>query len=256
MSWEKKVNLFLNSSSSAIIDVVALSLLVVFAVLGLKNGFIKTFVKVFGTIISLLIAVMLCSKCANFLENQFGLISKITEKVSGVVSNIFGDEIVNMTLGHAQDAELSELGLSGWLIKIVMQAKTDGTIPLDTTLNQIISPVLSYYIACGISVIFLFILLKIILFIIGDLTEKLGAIYVVGALNKALGFILGLIRGVVMIQFAVIIIKIIPLGFIQSLYVELNNSVVVGFIDKINLFDIIINSFAKLDILSFIKSSL
>ena len=83
-------NLLLASSYSAIIDVVALSVIVVLSIMGLKNGFVKTFVKVFGTIISLLLAVMLCSKGALFFENQFGLITSITEKVSGLVTK-YGD---------------------------------------------------------------------------------------------------------------------------------------------------------------------
>ncbi len=248
--------LLLSSSLSAIIDVVALSLIVFFGVLGLKDGFVKTFVKVFGTIISLLLAVMLCSKCASFLESQFGFISSLTVKVSSVVSNIFGDQIANTTLSQAMEAELSELGLSGWLIKIVMQAKTDGSIPMDTTLNQIISPVLSYYIACGISVIVLFIVFKILLFILGDLTKKLSAMNMIGALNKILGLFLGIIRSVVIIQIAIILINVIPIGFMQGLSVGIENSVVAGFIDNINIFDIIIKSFSKLDILSFIKATL
>ena len=247
--------LLLNSSLSAVIDVVALSLIVVFGVLGLKDGFVKTFVKVFGTIISLFLAVMLCSQCANFLESQFGFISSLTEKVSGVVSNIFGEQLVNTTLSQAVEGQLSELGLSGWLIKIVMQAKSDGSIPLDTTLNQIISPVLSYYIACGISVIVLFIIFKILLFILGDMSKKMSALKIVGALNKILGLLLGVIRCVVYIQIAIIVINILPIGFVQSFSVGIENSSIAGFINRINVFDIIIKSFSKLDIISFIKLS-
>ena len=248
-------NLMLSSTFSAIIDVFALALLIFFSLSGLKHGFVKTFVKVFGTIISLLLAVIFCSKCAIFLENQFGLITSIGVKVSGVVTNIFGETIANTTLSQAIESELSELGLSGWLIKIVMEAKTDSTIPMDITLNQIISPALSYYIACGISVLILYVIFKILLFILGDITSKLSALNPLGLANKALGFILGIVRGVVIIQVAIIVINIIPLGFMQTLSLQITNSSVVGFIQKINIFDIIIKSFSKLDILSYIKTT-
>lgn len=246
----------LASSVGGIIDVVAIAIIVLFSILGIKNGFVKTFVKVFGTIISLLLAVMLCSKCANFLENQFGLVSTITEKVSGVVTNIFGDQIANTTLNEAVDSKLSELGLSSLFTKIILEAKADTSIPLDTTLNQIISPALSFYIACGISIIVLFIIFKILLFILGDITSKLGAFNLLGATNRLLGFALGLLQSVVIIQIALFIINIIPLEFMQKISLEISNSSVVSFIDKINIFEIIIKSFSRLDILSFIKGTL
>lgn len=246
----------LASSVGGIIDVVAIAIIVLFSILGIKNGFVKTFVKVFGTIISLLLAVMLCSKCANFLENQFGLVSAITEKVSGVVTNIFGDQIANTTLNEAVDSKLSELGLSSLFTKIILEAKADTSIPLDTTLNQIISPALSFYIACGISIIVLFIIFKILLFILGDITSKLGAFNLLGATNRLLGFALGLLQSVVIIQIALFIINIIPLEFMQKISLEISNSSVVRFIDKINIFEIIIKSFSRLDILSFIKETL
>lgn len=248
-------NLLLISGPGAIIDVVALAVLVFFAISGVKHGFVKTFVKVFGTIISLLLAVMLCSKCALFLEGQFGFITLITEKVSGVVTNIFGETVANTTLNDAVESYLSELGLSGWLIKIIMQTKADGSIPMDTTLNQIISPALSFYIACGISIVLLYIIFKILLFILGDLTEKFSALNILGATNKILGLALGIIRGIIIIQISIIIINIIPLGFMQRFSIEISNSAVAGFINKINIFDIIVKSFSKLDILSFIKVS-
>ncbi|MBR1983383.1 MAG: CvpA family protein [Clostridia bacterium] len=248
--------LLFNSSYGAIIDVVALSVIVLFAFLGFKNGFIKTFLKVFGTIISLVLAILLCSKCAGFLENQFGMISSITEKVSNTVTNIFGEQIANTTLNQAVDSKLSELGLSGWFSKIILEAKADINIPLDTTLNQIISPALSYYIACGISIIFLFIIFKLMFFIIGDITSKISAFNLVGATNKILGVALGLLQSVVTIQFALIVINLIPLEFAQNLLIEISNSSIVRFIDNVNLFELLIKAISKVDILSFVKGTL
>lgn len=247
--------LLLNSTASAIIDVVALAILVIFAISGLTKGFVKTFVSVFGTIISLLLAVLLCSQCANFLQNQFGFITTVTEKVSNVVNSVFGEELANTTLNNAIESSLSESGLSSWLIKIILEAKNDGTIPMDTTLNQIISPALAYYTVCGISIVLLFVVFKILLFILGDMTKKLSALSLVGAVNKALGLLLGFVRGVIIIQFAVIIINALPIGFVQQLSLVAQNSKIVGFICNINIFDIIIKSISHLDILSFIKSS-
>ena len=60
-----------------IIDIVTVALLLIFAIVGTVRGFAKTFISSFGTILSLIFAVLLCSLVATFLEQSFGLFSAI-----------------------------------------------------------------------------------------------------------------------------------------------------------------------------------
>lgn len=248
--------LLMSSSLGAIIDIAALAILVIFSIIGLIKGFAKTFISIFGTLISLLLAVLLCSSVAKFLQNQFGFINTVTNWVSGIVSKIFGDTIANTTLNQAVESELSQAGVASWIVKIIMEAQADTTIPLDTTLNQIISPTLAYYIVCFISAVGLFILFKILLFLLGEVVKKFSAIKIIGAIDKVLGLLLGLIRGVVVVQLAVFALNVIPLSFTQQISAEIINTKILKFITDINLFDIILKSLSSVDLLGFIKNTL
>lgn len=233
---------------SALIDILALSIIVIFTIIGFVKGFAKTFVKIFGTILSLLFAVLLCTAFANFLENSFGLVTKISNGVMGLVSKIFGDKIANTTLEEAVFSELNEAGLPEWISSVIMGLKENVDIPTNVTLNQIISPTLGYYATCGIALIVLYILFKVAFFLLGEIISKLHSIMLIGAVDRILGLIIGLIRGVIILQIASIIINIIPIAFTQELSLALSNSKIYGFIMDINLFDIIIKALSNINI--------
>ena len=54
---------------SAIIEIVALALIVGSCFVGYKKGFAKTFVSTFGSILSIIFALLLSGVVAKFLEN-------------------------------------------------------------------------------------------------------------------------------------------------------------------------------------------
>jgi uncharacterized membrane protein required for colicin V production len=233
---------------SALIDILALSIIVIFTIIGFVKGFAKTFVKIFGTILSLLFAVLLCTAFANFLENTFGLVTGISNGIMGLVSRIFGDKIANTTLEQAVLSDLNEAGLPEWIISVIMGLKENIDIPTNVTLNQIISPTLGYYVACGIALIILYILFKVAFFLLGEVISKLHSIILVGAIDRVLGLAIGLIRGVVILQIASIVINIIPIEFTQQLSMALGNSKIYGFIMNVNIFDIIIKALSIINI--------
>ena len=79
------MNLLLTTTGGAIVDIVALILFVGFAINGAKKGFIKSLISTFGSIISLFVAILLCSSVANFLENQFGFATQIGSWLNALV---------------------------------------------------------------------------------------------------------------------------------------------------------------------------
>ena len=60
--------LLLSLGGGAIVNIVAIALIALFAIFGLAKGFTKTVLKTFGTIAAILIAILLCGKIAVFLE--------------------------------------------------------------------------------------------------------------------------------------------------------------------------------------------
>ncbi|MBQ9103732.1 MAG: CvpA family protein [Clostridia bacterium] len=228
-------------ATSIIIDAVVVSLLIIFALSGLFKGFAKTFISIFGTILSLLFAILLAKTVANFLENSFSLATKLSYKLNGFVEKVFGAEITGMTFGEANENALSNSGLAGWIINGILSLKNDGAILETATLGDIISKMFAYYITIIIAVIVIFILFKIIFFIIGDLIVKARKFNVVNAVDRSLGLLLGIVKGIISVNFILMILIPLPFGFCQTIAVELPNTVVASIVNKIDMFGILLN---------------
>lgn len=247
-------NLLLVSGGSAIVDLVALAFIILFAIRGLTKGFAKTFVSVFGSILSFLFAVLLSSAVAGFLESEFSFVTSMADKVSASLDKMFGENVMNLTLIEASEGGLREAGVGGWLISLILTFKADGSIPPSTQLRDLISPVFGYYIVIALSVIGLFILFKILFFIIGELVKKLYAFKLIEKLDKTLGFFAGLISGIVHLEFTILIISFIPIPFVQQLYGLIQESVIANFVDNINLFSKLLSTISIKDVVSFVKA--
>ena len=245
------MDLLLTTNLSATVDIVALIFVGVFALWGLIRGFTKTFFSAFGTMLSLLFAVLLCSTVANFLQEKFALVTTISESVSVALSDAFGAELMNATLRDVSAGYLENAGLNGLLVELVLSMQTE--LPLDTTLNMIICPTVSYYIVLIISVIALFIIFKIIFFLIGEIVKKLYKNRTIATFDKFFGFALGLLHGIISLELIIMAISVIPVPILQDVYSAIQTSTFANFIEDINLFNLIINAVIKSDVFDFVK---
>ncbi len=245
------MDLLLTTNLSATVDIVALIFVGVFALWGLIRGFTKTFFSAFGTMLSLLFAVLLCSTVANFLQEKFALVTTISESVSVSLSDAFGAELMNATLRDVSAGYLENAGLNGLLVELVLSMQTE--LPLDTTLNMIICPTVSYYIVLIISVIALFIIFKIIFFLIGEIVKKLYKNRTIATFDKFFGFALGLLHGIISLELLIMAISVIPIPILQDVYSAIQVSTFANFIEDINLFNLIINAVIKSDVFNFVK---
>ena len=240
----------------ATVNLVALIVIIGSALLGYSKGFVKMFVAVFGTILALLLSVILAPSVAKFMESEHLMVTNMSNSIADVLTRVFGDSIMNTTLEEATHESLKEAGLGGNLIRVIMASREDTSIPMDTTLNQIICPTFAYYVVMVLAVLVLFILFKMIFFITSDLINKMHKFKMVASVDKGLGCVLGFIRGVILIEIIIMICGIIPLGFMQSFYATLTNVVVTGFIEKISLFNAILRWISRASVLTLIKTLL
>ena len=229
---------------SAIIDIVALALIIVSVIIGFKKGFAKTFVSTFGSIISIILALLLAGVSAKFVESQFGLTSSIAKGLEGSLSNLLGEELMNTTIEQASNVNLQEAGLSSLIIKMVLSAKGNTSLPPDTTLNKIVCPTFAYYITALICVVVLYILFRIALFLIAELVLKARKWKLVKGLDGGLGVLLGAIRGIVIVQIIIMIIGVLPWGFFNSIVDAIPKTFITRFLQTINVFPAIISALA------------
>lgn len=234
------------TTTGAVMDGVALLLLIIFAVGGLRKGFVKTFFGVFGTIISLVLAVLLCASVAKFTEDKFGFVTTISNWVRGLLSNIFGEELMNMPLESATEENLTAAGVSGFIVKILLSIDTSA-VEGSTPIRDVLAPVFGFYISAGICAIGLFIIFKIILFIVGEIFRKLHELPVIGAVDGLLGFIFGLVQGAIIVEIIISLIGIIPIGAVQNLNTEIPGTILTKFLNDINIYSIIVSALFRVN---------
>ncbi len=243
-------NLLAGLSTGAIIDIVALAVIIVFAIIGLIQGFTKTFVSAFGGILALLLAGLLCGSMANFLEDKFSFITSVAGKLGGVMKNVFG-EVVDIPVGDSSEAILTKQGVAMWLVKMIFSIKEE--VPPETTVNSIICPIFAYYVVVIISFVALFILFKILFALLSRIVKSLYVFKLVLATDKILGLALGLVRGVIIVQILILVVNVIPISFFQNIAANIQYANFTNFINTINIFNVIINSFTSNNLLDIIK---
>ncbi len=226
--------------TSNIINIVAIAILVIFTLTGLIKGFTKSFISTFGTIMAIFASATLCSAVALTLESKFSVITFFSDKVSGIISNIFGQDVLSLSVQDVLSG--SNSSIPDWIIKIITSIVNIDSGTALKPLESVISPVFGYYITLVISFILIFILLKILLFLLGKFLSKINKIKVFGATDKILGALLGLIKSVIIVQILILIIKAIPITFLQSLSLEIEKSTVCNVLTKIDLISVIISA--------------
>ncbi len=235
------MNNLLAVNVGAITDVVALMLLLAFALIGLAKGFVKSFFSIFGTIIALLLAIILAPSVASFLERSTSIATAISGGLETFIKNIVGEEVINLTLLEASENALEKAGVGGWIISLILSFKGLEGLPLDVTVGQLICPTFAYYIVVVLSVVLLFIILKVIMFLVGQIVKDMYKIKLVEKTDKWLGFLIGLINGIVTINFVMLILSIIPISWLQDFYVSISTSNVLKFISTINVYGYLLN---------------
>lgn len=251
---ERVMNNLLAVNMPVIVDVVAIVFVAAFMIYGYAKGFVKQFVSAFGTIFSLLFAVLLCTSVANFLQTQFGLVESLAVGLDGVLTNIVGADVMEITLGEAGREYLAQQGMAAWMIDLVMLFVADGSLPLDTSLRQVIGPTFAYYLLIILSAVGLFIIFKLLFFLLGKIIKKLHSIRLIAILDNGLGCLLGLFSGIIYLELIIMVISIIPIQAVQDVYMAIQSSIFASFVARINLYNVVLNAISSTNVVGYVKN--
>lgn len=227
------INLLLNYSAT--IDIIALGFLLLLALFGLIQGFTKTFFTFFGSVIAIILAISLSSPLINIMQEKFNVVSTMSNNVSGLVNNIFGKNLMETKLSEATPNFLSNANISSVITYIILSVKNKGFATQEATIGDVICPTIAYYIVLLISVVVLYIIIKILFRIIWKIVKKAYKCKCVAKFDRFLGFALGLIYGIIVLELIILIIGILPFGFMQNLYSNIQNSSVASFVENLNV---------------------
>ena len=248
------MNYLLLNNYGAIVDIGAIAFVAIFALIGYIKGFTKTFFAVFGTIIAILLAILLAPTLAELLQNSFSLVNTVSDSISDILVNIFGEQLMSMKLSEASAETLGQAGLAGFIVNIVLQIKGEGSLPLDTSLSQIICPTFAYYAVLIISAVALYIVFKIVFIIIRKIVKLAYACAVVKYIDKTLGLVIGLINGIFNLELVILALSIIPVAFCQDIYAGVQVSVFAKFIEDINLYGLLLNAISSQNVIGAVKN--
>lgn len=242
----------LSSNFSATIDIIALILILFFAMYGAIKGFTKTFFSLFGTFIGLLFAVILSPSVVKFMQNEFNVVKDLSNEISGVVSKFFSKDVLSMKISDATKGSLTSAGLSGYVASIILSYKK-GSYPPQTSVGDVLNPTFAYYIVLIISMVVLFIIFKLIFAVVCAIMKNAHKNKKIARFDKTLGFFLGIINGIINLELIIMLISIIPLNFFQNIYINIQLSTFTKIIQDINLFELIITEISQTNLLNTIN---
>ena len=184
------------------VDIVMAAILLLALVLGLRQGFVQSLARVAIVIVALLgaawLAQQLAEPAANWLEPL--LTEKIQQKLSGQSVAVDDPSLAAAGL-------LETFGFSGDVLDELVQSVTDKAQEMgQTLLNAVVSTVL-HSVAYAVVYLLSFLLLLLVLRLLLAPLHLFTKLPVVHGVNAILGGALGLVKGALLLFFAVWLLR-------------------------------------------------
>ncbi len=246
------INNLLAASALNAVDIVILIIFGISLLSGFIKGFSKMFVKFLGGLVSLVLAIVLCSKCAEFLNDKFNLINALSNLLKSSLSGIFGEETLNLTLGELKNGGMETASGPAFLLNLLV-GLVDKGVSMDTTVGDAIAPMCAYYLSVALGFIICYVLLKILFAIVGSILNKVVKLAMLGMIDRLLGLVLGAIKGFITCYVLVLIANLLP---IPQLTEWLSASSLATFISSFDIVGIIFGNVNPKDYLNEFLGSL
>lgn len=206
-----------------VIDVALIVIVLIFALIGLKKGFLKSFLSLFNWVVCLVVSIWLAKYIANWVGSWFGMENAISGKISSAIVGVNAELGNSVSSFGSKDAILNACaGMNGILKQLINMIFSSANVDFtsEVPVAEFAGAGVAHICVLAISAILLFIVIKIVLAILGKLFDNIARTKILGGLNRALGFVFGLVKGACI----VIIINIIAVAL--SLIPMINNSVI------------------------------
>ncbi len=193
-----------------IVDAIIGGILLIFIIIGLAKGFIRSVLGLVGTIASLVASYFLAKPFLGFVDGLFGgkIISGANDMVAGWLNGIgplFSTEIGAQSLNEVFTNALNSIGLPAAISEPIVNAIVSALSSsvegfADKTPAELLSPVLANIGLTIISIIVLFLLIRMAIYIVEKVLEntilKIGALR---ALDRLLGMAFGALQGAIIV---------------------------------------------------------
>lgn len=217
--------------TSANIDFVALIIFILIAIAGYYNGFLKTFSGLLGNFIGVIFSLFSSKTAVMVIDDKTAIIGKLSEKILSRLIGMFDGNVLSCPIVQVNGGEQ----IDGIIYKIVLffRSKTNdvlnGVSSLQLNVGEYLAHTLSYYICLILSFIVLFVLFKVLIFIITDRFLPIKNTIIFNAIDKPLGFCVGIINGAIAIEVLAHIAMLISIVCAPNIFVEIQSTKIVNY---------------------------
>ena len=193
--------------SGIIVDLIVLLLLVLFGIIGYYKGFLREVISFLGLVGSLIISFYAYQYFASFLNEFFGWGTQIANYVMEQITTISPSFAVDLgaTVEELQTIiSNSNVGLvyQEVLKQIVAHADLSAGA---VTVSAAVGVVVSGFAMMVISFILLFLMLRIVVFVLDKLFSRISRKSAVGVVNKWLGLGVGFLKGAAAVSIILVV---------------------------------------------------
>ncbi len=213
------------STIGIIIDVVLVTILVIFGIIGFNKGFLKSLISLFSWVVCLVIAIFTAKYVASWINGIYDFSSLIGGKIAESLSST--NDFFSQTIAsfESKDAILEGInnieGLNGVLKQIIRMVFSNTNVDMtsEETVGAIAGASLGHVIMIIIAGVLVFIVLKIIVAILSRLFDNIERTKILGGLNKVFGLIFGVLKA----GCVIVVLNCILVGL--SLIPAVNNTI-------------------------------
>ena len=219
-----------------VIDILAVIVIIGVAIVSAKRGFADCLFGFISTIVAILLAFLLLKPIMNWTNGLFGLQGALENGCTAVLSKIkgFSMDISNQGISEA----LAGKALPQFLIDAIVSSVGNESIPVGTTIAMLAGDALGGFIAGLIAWLVLFFIAKLILMLVKTLVcSVIENLPIVSSLNTLLGFVLGVLQGLLIISAIVAVLSILPIPSASTFF---SNCMFVGWLYNHNPINVIV----------------
>ena len=200
-------------------DGVALVVLVCFAAVSAKKGFVRCFFGFISTIVAIIVAFLFMKTLVSATNGLFGLEELIQNGCIDAFGKINGFDIDISTAGV--EAALQDKNLPQFLINVILENVTVADVPAGTTLAMVVGGTIGTLATNFVAWLVLFLAAKLIMKLIEHIFASIVEnIPVIGALNSLLGFAVGALEGLLIVSGVIAVLAFIPIEGITNFFNE------------------------------------
>ncbi len=200
------------------LDIACALILIIWAFIGAKKGFVKCFFGLVSTLIALVLAITLASTVSGWLNSAFGMTGFFSGKFENTFLKINGFDADISSVGIA--SALENVNLPGFLKDLILKNLGEvNNLPAGTTLASQVAPVAAQFVGLLISGLVIFIVARLLLLIVEKILSSIVRSWsVAAALNGILGFVVGALKALIVICAVLALLSLIPSDGLVSFF--------------------------------------